>query len=256
MPRLSLPPVACSDGRVRGTAEHALASRDVAGLTFTAEMYGLQVDQLAALLDITWTRAGALVTRWRTRGLAESARLGPGPAWVWLTRSGLAACGVRYASAPPALARLEHIRAVTAVRLSLEALPGYREAGAHWRSERHLRARVGAHARDHIPDGEVHWPDNAPVPWAGECWAIEAERTAKTVDRTTAIMRELLARTGDYGCPAAEAQVPGVPARHARAVYLCSSAAVGTVTRARAALGNLRARIEIRDLPASAEIPP
>jgi hypothetical protein len=219
-------------------------------------MYGLQVDQLAALLDITWPQARALVARWRSRGLAESARLGPGPVWVWLTRSGLAACGVRYASAPPALARLEHIRAVTAVRLSLEAQSAYRDAGALWRSERHLRARAGAHARDHIPDGEVHWPDSAPVPWAGECWAIEAERTAKTVARTNAIMRELLARTGDYGCPAAEAQVPGAPARHARAVYLCSSAALSTVTRARAALGNLRNRIEICGLPASADTPP
>ena len=241
---------------MRGTAEQALASRDVAGLTFTAEMYGLQLDQLAALLGLTWPQARALATRWRSRGLAESARLGPGPAWVWLTRSGLVACGVRYTSSSPALARLEHIRAVTAVRLALEALRAYREAGAHWRSERHLRARVGAHARDHIPDGEVHWPDSAPVAWAGECWAIEAERTAKTVARTAAIMRELLSRTGDYGCPAAETHVPGVPARHARAVYLCSSAALGTVTRARDALGNLGARIEIRDLPASAEIAP
>jgi hypothetical protein len=174
---------------------------------------------------------------------------------VWLTRTGLGACGVRFASSPPALARLAHIRAVTAVRLALEALPAYQQAGAHWRSERHLRARVAAHARDHLPDGEVHWPDSADVGWAGECWAIEAERTAKTVTRTAAIMRELLTRTGDYGCVAAEARLPGSPARHARAVYLCSSAALATVTRARDALGSLSARIEIRDLPASAEIP-
>jgi hypothetical protein len=219
-------------------------------------MYGLQLDQIAALLGLTWPRARALVTRWRNRGLAESARLGPGPPWVWLSRSGLSACGVRYAFAPPALARLEHIRAVTAVRLALEAVPAYQQAGAHWRSERHLRARVGAHARDHIPDGEVHWPDSASVAWAGECWAIEAERTAKTVARTSAIMRELLTRTGDYGCAAAEARVPGAPARHARVLYLCSSAARGTVTRARDTLGNLAHRIDIRDLPASAETPP
>jgi hypothetical protein len=237
-------------------AEQALASRDVAGLTFTAEMYGLQLDQLTALLTLTLPQARALVTRWRSRGLAQSARLGPGPAWVWLTRSGLAACGVRYASAPPALARLEHIRAVTSVRLALEAVPAYQQAGAHWRSERHLRARVGAHARDHIPDGEVHWPDSAPVAWAGECWAIEAERTAKTVARTTAIMRELLTRTGDYGCAAAEVLVAGASPRHARAVYLCSSAALGTVTRARDAIGSLGRRIEVRELPPSAVIPP
>ena len=42
-----------------------------------------------------------------------------------------------------------------------------------------------------------------------ERWAIEAELTPKTVARTTAIMREILTRTGDYGCPAADAVVPG-----------------------------------------------
>jgi hypothetical protein len=69
-----------------------------------------------------------------TRGLAESERLGPGPAWVWLTRSGLQACGVRYSAGPPALARLAHIRAVTAVRLAFEATSGYRDASGYWRS--------------------------------------------------------------------------------------------------------------------------
>jgi len=95
----------------------------------------------------------------------------------------------------------------------------------------------------------VHWPDGAPVAFAGECWAIEAELTAKTVARTAAIMTELLTRTGDYGCPAGQARVPGAPPRHARAVYLCSAAARPTVTRARAALGDAAGRVEIRALP-------
>ena len=236
----------------------ALAGRDVAGLTFTAEMYGLQVDQLAALLRLTDRQAHGLVTRWASRGLVTSAMLGPGPAWVWLTRAGLTACGLRYATAPPALPRLAHIRAVTAVRLALAAPPAYCDASAHWRSERHLRARLGGRlgARDHLPDAEVHWPDSAPVAWAGECWAIEAELTPKTVVRTSAIMRELLTRTGDYGCPAAEARVPGAPPRHARAIYLCTPAATSTVTRARDALGAQAARIEIRALPVTARVPP
>ncbi len=236
----------------------ALASRDVAGLTFAAEMYGLQLDQLAALLQLTDRQAGALVARWASRGLAKSAVLGPGPAWAWLTRAGLTACGLRYAAAPPALARLAHIRAVTAVRLALAAVPTYHNASAHWRSERHLRARVGGRLglRDHLPDAEVHWPDSAPVGWAGECWAIEAELTPKTVVRTAAIMRELLTRTGDYGCPATDARVPGAPPRHARAIYVCAPAATTTVARARGALGTLAARIEIRALPAAALVPP
>ena len=92
----------------------------------------------------------------------------------------------------------------------------------------------------------------APVAWAGECWAVEAELSPKTVARTGAIMREILDRTGDYGCPAAEAAVPGRPARHARALYLCSPAALGTVLRARGSLGPLAARVEVRDLPPGA----
>jgi hypothetical protein len=240
------------------SASRQRAALDTGALVFTADMYGLQLDQLAELQGgITARQARALVTRWARAGLAESARLGPGPAWVWLTRSGLQACGVRYAAGPPALARLAHVRAVTAVRLAFEAVSGYREASGYWRSERRLRARLGGRvgARDHLPDAEVHWPDGTAVSWAGECWAIEAELTAKTVARTTAIMRELLARTGDYGCTAAEARVPGLPPRHASVIYLCSPAATGTVLRARDALGSLGARIEVRELPPGAEMP-
>ncbi len=239
----------------------APASQDGTGLPFVAEMYGLQIDQLAALLGLTTRQARAVASRWAGRGLAESAILGPGPQWVWLTRTGLVAVGARYAPAPPALARLAHLRAVTAVRLALESAAAYRDGGAHWRSERHLRARLGGRvgARDHLPDAEVHWPDapavGPPPAWAGECWAIEAELTPKTVTRTTAIMHELLHRTGDYGCPAAQVRVPGQPPRHARVLYLCSPAAVSTVTRARAALGDLAPHVEVRPLPAGAYRP-
>ncbi len=252
-----------------------MSERDVAGLLFTAEMYGVQLDQLAARLAVSEVRARALAARWREQGYAESARLGPGRPWVWLTRDGLLACGRPYRSAPPALARLAHLRAVTAVRLALESAPGYLAAGAYWRSERRLRARMGSRVplREHLPDGEVHWPDTddpgpdnpgpdgrAPdrgrgtaPPWAGECWAIEAELTRKTVRRTAAIMAEILTRTGDYGGPAAEVRVPGALPRHARVLYLCSPAARPTVIRARADLpGALAARVEIRGLPAGA----
>jgi hypothetical protein len=235
-----------------------LAGRDVTGLLFAAEMYGVQLDQLAAVLSVGEPRAREIAARWRQRRLAESARLGPGAPWIWLTRAGLASCGLPYGQAPPALSRLAHIRAVVSVRLALESAAGYRAAGAYWRSERRLRARQGGRVglREHLPDGEVHWPDDAPVAWAGECWAIEAELTPKTASRTVAIMRELLSRTGDYGCLAADAAVPGRRPRHARALYLCSAAARPTVTRARDALGAAAARIEIRALPPGAALPP
>jgi hypothetical protein len=235
----------------------SLAETDSTGLDFVAEMYGVQLDQLAALLGLTPRQARALTARWASRGLAESAVLSPGPPWTWLTRTGLQACGARYAAAPPALPRLAHIRATTAVRLAVQGVPGYADGSAHWRSERRLRSRLGGRlgSRDHLPDAEIHWPDTAPVPWAGECWAIEVELTAKTVSRTTTIMRELLARTGDYGCLAAEARVARQPPRHARAVYACSPRSAGIVRRAREALGSLSGRIEIRDLPADAYLP-
>ncbi len=233
-----------------------LTQRDIQGLVFTADMYGLQVDQLAALLALTEQRARAIGAGWRARGYADIARLGPGKAWLWLTRAGLAASGLPFTSAPPALSRLAHIRAVTSIRLALESSATYRTAAACWRSERRLRARIGrVGVAEHIPDGEVHWPDSADVPYAGECWAIEAELTAKTVSRTASIMRELLTRTGDYGCPAAERLRPGAPPLHARALYLCSSAARPTVLRARAALGAaFEPRIEVRDLPPGAHL--
>ena len=234
-----------------------LAGRDIAGLLFVADMYGVQLDQLATVLGVGESRARGITASWRRARYAESARLGPGGPWTWLARAGLAACGLPFPATTPALSRLAHLRAVTAVRLAMEATSGYRAAGAFWRSERRLRARVGGRVglREHVPDGEVHWPDGTAAAWAGECWAVEAELTRKTVARTAAIMREILTRTGDYGCPAAQARVPGQPPRHERAVYLCSPAARPVVTRARDAIGALGARVEIRDLPAGAELP-
>jgi hypothetical protein len=235
-----------------------LAVRDADALIFAADMYGVQLDQLA-LLARGERAARAAVARWRELGYVETARLGPGPAWLWVTKAGLASCGLSYTPAQPALSRLAHIRAVVAARIALEATSGYERAAAFWRCERRIRSRHGVGVRQHLPDAEVHWPDGsppeAPVAWAGECWAVEAELSPKTVARTVAIMREILTRTGDYGCPAAEASVPGRPPRHARALYLCSSAALRTVLRARDSLGPLAARVEVRDLPPTAPFP-
>jgi hypothetical protein len=243
-----------ASGAEGSSAPGHLAGRDIAALLFVADMYAVQLDQLAVVLGVSEARARAVALGWRRAGYAESARIGPGRPWVWLTRPGLAACGLPYAATSPALSRLAHLRAVVSVRLALEAAPGYAAAGAFWRGERRLRARAGSRAglREHIPDGEVHWPDGPPVAFAGECWAIEAELTRKTVARTAAIMREILTRTGDYGCPAAQARVPGAAPRHARVVYLCSPAARPTVARARAELGAAASRVEIRALPPDA----
>src|SRR5712692_10545960 len=81
-----------------------LAERDIRGLLFTADMYAVQLDQLAVVLGLTEDQARTVVARWRKRGYAESGRIGTGPPWIWLTRAGLAAAGLRYTAAPPALA--------------------------------------------------------------------------------------------------------------------------------------------------------
>jgi hypothetical protein len=241
-------PTASRPGRQSG------AVRNSDALIFAADMYGVQLDHLGVLVGGERTARAALA-RWRELGYAETGRLGPGPAWLWVTRAGLAACGLAYKPAQPALSRLAHIRAVAATRLALEATAGFHAAGAYWRCERRIRARHGVGIRQHLPDAEVHWPDGSGVGWAGECWAVEAELSPKTVARTTTIMREILSRTGDYGCPAAEALVPGRPPRHARVLYLCSPAALPVVLRARNALGPLGARVEVRDLPPAALLP-
>ena len=49
---------------------------DVAGLVFAAEMYGVQLDHLAAALGVSEARARRIAARWRARRYAESARLG------------------------------------------------------------------------------------------------------------------------------------------------------------------------------------
>ena len=217
-------------------------------------MYGIQLDQLAAVLEATPRRTATQVARWRAAGMADAGVLSAGPRWVWLTKAGLAASGLPYRASTPGLSRLAHLRAVTAVRLAFAATQQVSDSGAYWRSERRLRARMGGRIglREHVPDAELHWPDSAAVPWAGECWAIEAELTPKTAARTVAIMREMLTRTGDYGCLAADVQVPGRPVRHSRAIYLCTPAALPVVIRARAALGEMAGRVEVRLLPATA----
>ena len=59
-------------------SEPRLTERDLRGLVFTAEMYGLQLDLLAHLLGLTPERTRPVIARWRKLGYAESARIGPG----------------------------------------------------------------------------------------------------------------------------------------------------------------------------------
>jgi hypothetical protein len=155
-------------GRRADAGEVRLTGRDVAGLLLAGDMYGTPYDLMASFLGVAPARLRGIVARWRRAGYVQSGRLGPGPVWCWLTRSGLAVTGQRYAPARPALARLAHVRAVLAVRLSLEASDAYRDGRAWWRSERRIRAAAGGRVgTSHVPDAEVFWPDLPASGYAG-----------------------------------------------------------------------------------------
>jgi hypothetical protein len=243
-------PVVSASARRADAGSVRLAERDVGGLLLCGDMYGAPYDLLSAFLGVRDDRARGILSRWRRAGYAQTGRLGPGPAWCWLTRSGLAVTGQRYAPGRPALGRLAHIRAVLAVRLSLQDSDAFRDGRAWWRSERRIRAAAGARVGGgHVPDAEVSWPDLPASSYAGECWAIEAELTPKTLARTTAIMSALLTRTADYQPDARSGPGP----RYQRVVYLTAPAARSVVGRAAAELpGGLRSRLVVRDLPPGA----
>jgi hypothetical protein len=234
---------------------------DGALLEFVATMYGMQLDQMAALLadwgvpaDSAGDRARAVVARWRAAGYADSGELTVGEPWVWATRKGLDACGLRTRQVKPAPLGLRHTHAVTEVRLAVQRTSSYRRSRAWWRSERSILAGESFPARiGHVPDGEVHYPAGSGMPWAGEIWAVEVELTPKSVVRTAAIMAEVLARTTDYGPTPYGSADPTLPPRYARLVYVCSPVSVRSVLNARLEVGPPgSALIEVYDLPESA----
>jgi hypothetical protein len=213
-----------------------LSQRDIDGVLLVGEHYGAPADLLAGALRVQEARLPALTARWRRAGYAATERLGPGPGWCWLTRSGMTATGPGYPALRPSLGRLAHIRAVLAARLWLQTIPAWTGGKAWWHSERRLRAdRPAAGRAGHLPDAEIHWPSLAGSPYAGQVWAIEVELTPKPVDRTTRIMGGLLS-----------------PMRYAQVIYLTAPAAGSVVTRAAALLpAGDQPRVTVRELPPS-----
>ena len=181
-----------------------LGRRDIDGLILCAEHYGAPYDLLAAALGAQPARLRGITARWRRAGYAATGRLGPGPAWCWLTPAGMTAAGLGYPATRPALARLAHIRAVLAARLWLArpARPGRGQAVVALRAAPPRRSPLGVGV-GHVPDAEIHWPSLAASPYPGQVWAVEVELTPKPLARTTRIMAGLLA-----------------PARYAQVIYL------------------------------------
>src|SRR5690242_21648134 len=221
-----------------------LTQRDIDGLVLCGEHYAAPYDLLAAALGIgSQATMYRLMMRWRETGYAATGQLGSGPSWCWLTRKGMAATGLGFPAARPALTRLAHIRAVLAARLWLEARPAWTQGQAWWHSERRLKAAQlppGHRGRgEHVPDAEIHWPSLDGSPQAGQVWAIEVELTPKPVARTTRIIAGLLS-----------------PMTYGQVIYLTAPKARPVVVRAAGSLppGD-QARVVVRDLPAAAFTP-
>lgn len=213
-----------------------ISQRDIDGLILLAEHYAAPADLLAAALRAQPNSLYAVAARWRRAGYADMGRFGPGPAWYWLTREGMAATGLKYPAAKPPLSRLAHIRAVLAVRLWLQNNPIWHDGRAWWHSERRFRAGRSPGREGHLPDAEIHWPSLEGSPYAGQVWAIEVELTPKPFDRTTRIMDELLSST-----------------RYSQVVYLTAPPARSVVNRVATVLPpEEQGRLAVRDLPAAA----
>src|SRR5260370_31913240 len=114
-------------------------------------MLGVRQPPLAGQPAPTEERARRVAARGRRLGYAETARLGPGRPWVWLSRRGLTACGLAYTAAPPALSRLAHLRAVAVTRLALESAPSYPRSRPARPTHRRPRAPTGGPARPRRP---------------------------------------------------------------------------------------------------------
>ena len=194
-----------------------LGQRDIDGLLLCAEHAAAPYDLLAGALGVTPARLRAIVARWRRAGYAATGRLGPGPAWCWLTPAGMPppACATR-----PAARRWAGWRTCapcwppgSGSRPPPTGRPAGRGGNPNGGS-----APTSAAGAAHRPDAEVHWPSLTASPHAGQIWAIEVELTPKPVARTTAIITALTA--GPY----------------ARICYLTAPAARPVVTRAAAAL--------------------
>jgi hypothetical protein len=228
-------------GSVTRTRRHGagvlkLSQRDIDGLLLCGEQYGAPYDLMAISMGAAPVRMRQVVKRWRDFGYADTAQLGPGPTWCWLTRAGMTAAGLRYSAVRPALGRLAHIRAVIAARLWLEGGQAWQDGQAWWRSERRLQTGRPRAATGHVADAEIHWPSLPGRPHAGQIWALEVELTPKPIARTAEIMDQLLS-----------------PQRYATVVYLTGPAARSVVLQAAASLpGPDRSRVAVRDLPATA----
>jgi hypothetical protein len=219
----------------RGVPPSSWAERDAVAMSWVVEMGGMPLDLLTQRLATSEGATRQVLYRWRKAGWVETGALDAGPLWVWATAKGVARYGRHdYAHAVTSAAKVRHLRAVIVARWALESEHAGGSPG--WRSERELRWELanngttkrerGEAVRTHIPDAEMEVTGTDGI---RRRIAVEVELVPKAIDRTEAIIREVLERYG-------------------RVLYLVSSDARPVVERA--ARGRSPDVVVIRDLPA------
>ena len=176
-----------------------MTERDLVVLRWIGEQYAVRVDHLAVLAgresdselqtaeQLARPTVQQLYNRYLKAGWVEKRKLlAADPQWIWLTKAGLKQVGLDYPYRVPSIARLQHIYAVNAVRLAIEAKIGDKTV---WVSDRKINQERKERGRQHIVDGEVHYTTKAIRV------AIEVEITQKTKKSLQAILAEL---EGEY----------------------------------------------------------
>lgn len=159
-----------------------VTDRDERLLGLIAEQFAITLPQLARLMSCSLRGGRALRDRWQRAGWIESRQvwLG-GPVFIWLTGEGNELAGDRFKLWRPKLALLDHLAAVSDVRIQLE----HEQRLGDWTSERALAQRHSSRSshRPHLPDGVLEQD--------GRQIAVEVELTLKSRARRASILSEL-----------------------------------------------------------------
>jgi hypothetical protein len=187
-----------------------LSPRDGFLLRLIAEQYAISVDQLARVIGRSHRTGRWLRDRWRRAGWVESRQLtSGGPSFIWLTRQGTRTAQSPYRTWQPNAGLIDHIEAVTEVRLLLER---QLHVGA-WLCERSLakEERSRSQSRPHLPDAVLRREQ--------EAIALEVELTLKSRARLGEIVDELAEQYGQVWYFAAAALVPALSELAAEVPY-------------------------------------
>ena len=159
-----------------------LTQRDEFLLGFIAEQFAVTLPQLSRLIGHTERAARSLRDRWQKAGWVASGQLRlHGPVYVWLTREGSHAADSRFKVWRPKLGMLDHVAAVSDVRIALE----HERRLGQWICERELAQAFPSRSanRPHLPDGLLDLEARHA--------AIEVELNLKSRARRAAIVSEL-----------------------------------------------------------------